>query len=229
MERIDFHSHILPGADHGSDGIETSRLQLSLLKEAGVKKVVVTPHFYPEERSVAQFLKMRTACEERLKEGLLKDAPELYVGAEVLVCVGMEKMERLEELCIGGDDVLLLEMPFGRLTDKIFYTIEALCARTDLRVLLAHIDRYHKDDVESVMSLPLLAQVNAESLQERKTRKMLEPYFEKDRIAALGSDLHGAKKDSLKGYLKGLSKLGEEREERIYRYSEQLLQTAAIL
>ena len=31
---IDFHAHILPGADHGSDGLETSLRQLALAEES---------------------------------------------------------------------------------------------------------------------------------------------------------------------------------------------------
>ena len=33
---IDFHSHILPAADHGSANLETSLKQVALAKEAGV-------------------------------------------------------------------------------------------------------------------------------------------------------------------------------------------------
>lgn len=229
MERIDFHSHILPGADHGSDGLETSLAQLALLSAAGVKQLAVTPHFYPQERSLSSFLEKRERCARTLAPHLTKTSPVIYLGAEVLLCEGMERMEGLERLCIGGGKTLLLEMPFGRLSDGAFYTIERLCERDDLHILLAHIDRYHREDVASVMSLPLWAQVNGESLCNRKTRKSLEPYFEEGRIAALGSDLHGAKKGALKDYLKGLSKLGEEREAEIYRQSAKLLNHAVAM
>ena len=37
MKEIDFHAHILPHCDHGSDGWETSRQQLQLAQEAGVE------------------------------------------------------------------------------------------------------------------------------------------------------------------------------------------------
>ena len=62
--RIDFHSHILPQADHGSDGIETSLAQLALLRDAGVWCLAITPHFYPQEEGVTSFLDKRgqTGC-----------------------------------------------------------------------------------------------------------------------------------------------------------------------
>ena len=40
----DFHAHILPGADHGSDGMETSLTQLALAEAAGVDTIIATPH-----------------------------------------------------------------------------------------------------------------------------------------------------------------------------------------
>lgn len=229
MERIDFHSHILPRADHGSDGIETSLAQLALLKEAGVRLVAATPHFSPSEQGVTAFLEKRARCVQELLPHLTKEHPLIALGAEVLVCPGMEKMEGLESLCAGGGRALLLEMPFGRLSDGIFYTIEALSARQDLQVVLAHIDRYHKDDVASVMSLPLLAQVNAESLCQRKYRKMLEPYFRSGQVSALGSDLHGGRKGGLKNYLKGLAKLTEDGERAVYSRTAALFEGASCL
>ncbi|MBQ9130083.1 MAG: histidinol-phosphatase, partial [Clostridia bacterium] len=111
MERIDFHSHILPRADHGSDGIETSLAQLALLKEAGVRLVAATPHFYPSEQGVTAFLEKRARCVQELLPHLTKEHPPIVLGAEVLVCPGMEKMEGLESLCAGGGRALLLEMP----------------------------------------------------------------------------------------------------------------------
>ena len=41
----DFHSHVLPGADHGSDSVETSERQLELVDGAGIDRVVAAPHF----------------------------------------------------------------------------------------------------------------------------------------------------------------------------------------
>ena len=65
---IDFHAHILPGADHGSDGLETSLRQLALAEEAGVDTIVATPHFYPQSDSFSEFLRRRerTASDSRV-------------------------------------------------------------------------------------------------------------------------------------------------------------------
>ena len=43
---IDFHTHILPEIDDGSSSAEESVMLLESLKEQGVNKVFLTPHFY---------------------------------------------------------------------------------------------------------------------------------------------------------------------------------------
>ena len=53
---VDFHSHILPRADHGSDSIETTQKQLQMIAEAGTEAVVATPHFYPDKDTPSAFL-----------------------------------------------------------------------------------------------------------------------------------------------------------------------------
>ena len=45
MEVIDFHSHVLPGIDDGSRNIETSIEMLRLSRNAGVDRMIATPHF----------------------------------------------------------------------------------------------------------------------------------------------------------------------------------------
>ena len=59
MMQIDFHAHILPGCDHGSDGWRTSRRQLKLAREAGVDLICATSHFYGHRTSVERFLQKR--------------------------------------------------------------------------------------------------------------------------------------------------------------------------
>ena len=46
---VDFHTHILPGADHGSDSVETTLRQLEFARDAGVKRLIATSHFLSDE------------------------------------------------------------------------------------------------------------------------------------------------------------------------------------
>ena len=59
MEVIDFHSHVLPGIDDGSRNIETSIEMLRLSRNAGVDRMIATPHFYADEDRIEHFLEKR--------------------------------------------------------------------------------------------------------------------------------------------------------------------------
>ena len=65
---VDFHSHILPGLDHGSDSLSTSLFQLNCAKRCGVDKIVSTSHFYPTAHSVEKFVDLRRKSYESLLE-----------------------------------------------------------------------------------------------------------------------------------------------------------------
>ena len=54
---IDFHSHILPEMDDGSKDAKMSLAMLQMEREQGVTEVVFTPHFYPQQDTVAHFLR----------------------------------------------------------------------------------------------------------------------------------------------------------------------------
>ena len=67
MEVIDFHSHVLPGIDDGSRNIETSIEMLRLSRNAGVDRMIATPHFYADEDRIEHFLEKREHAYQRLK------------------------------------------------------------------------------------------------------------------------------------------------------------------
>ena len=225
-ERIDFHSHILPHADHGSDSTKTSLSQLALMREAGIDAVVATPHFYPQQVSLDDFLARRNKCMRRLLEVFNDLSPRVYIGAEVLICPGMENMAGLERLCVEGTNVLLLEMPLDHIEEEHFETAARLSERKDLQIVLAHIDRYGAEDVATLMELPLQAQITASTLCSLFKRRKLQRYFDEGRVWALATDLHMANRSTIEKYLKGLSKLGQKEEERVNARAGTLLEKA---
>ncbi|MGM9612395.1 MAG: CpsB/CapC family capsule biosynthesis tyrosine phosphatase [Butyricicoccus sp.] len=187
---IDFHAHILPGADHGSDGTETSLYQLAQAARAGVTDIVATPHFYPHRHKVDGFLQRREKAWRRLQEAGGDGAIRIYLGAEVLLCAGMEHMDGLEKLCIGGTKVLLVEMPFHGLNDELVETLYNIQQQNGLTVILAHIDRYPEEQVRRAMETGALAQVNAEAACSLRFRFRCLRWADQGMIAALGSDIH---------------------------------------
>lgn len=217
---IDFHSHILPCADHGSDGVDMSLHQLKLMQEADVKTVIATPHFYPDKINVEPFLKMRSECLERLKKRMETGMPDIIMGAEVLICPMMQNMPGLEKLCIENTDYLLLEMPFYRWSDVLFETVEKIIG-IGIKPIMAHIDRYNEHDVERLMRLNVGAQINAEAVNGFLGRKKIMKWIECGKVVAIGSDLHGD--EDYKYFTRACKKLGE-RTNRIMSVSERILE-----
>ena len=147
---IDFHSHILPGMDDGSRSAEESADMLRELYRQGVDLVALTPHFYAYENSPHHFLARRGRAFARLAPVLGEDMPRLRLGAEVYYFRDISHMEGLESLCLEGSDVLLLEMPFNTWTEGEIREVEELCRSGRFTVMMAHIERYWKDQKRSV-------------------------------------------------------------------------------
>lgn len=224
-EIIDFHAHVLPGADHGSDSAETSLFQLKSLKEQGITSVVATPHFYPQRHSVEQFLKRREAARERLLSIRGEDIPRVYLGCEVLVCGGIDHMEGLERLCIEGTDVILLELPFSGIREEHAEAVYKI-SKMGLVPVLAHIDRYPEKDIVSLCrECGVMCQINAEAVSGFGAKKRLSRLFASCDIAAFGSDIHERDKSAAKRLAKLCAIAGEETE-RVMDTSKALLKNA---
>lgn len=191
---IDFHSHILPSLDDGSVSIEESVYLLDMLAESGTDIVVATPHFYCHEISLESFLDARDASFERLKPYLKPEHPKILLGAEVLFSSKLRSLKGLERLTIERTNYLLLEMPYIRLSPQIINSVSELADSGIVKILMAHIERYLNftdfSDLESLMSLDVLGQLNANSFLNRKTRKICFKLMNKGYVQVLGSDLH---------------------------------------
>ena len=77
IDLVDFHSHILPGADHGSDSIDTTLFQLNSAMACGIDRIIATPHFYPNIHTVEDFLTRRNASYEALMTHLNSNFPKI--------------------------------------------------------------------------------------------------------------------------------------------------------
>lgn len=223
---IDFHTHILPGADHGSSGSHETMNQMQMIQKYGVDTVVATPHFYPNLHRTDHFLPMVEDCVARLRSKEIAFTGRLCLGAEVLYCPRLDQMPNLDSLCIRGTDLLLLELPMDYLDGGIVETVDALLKR--YTVVLAHIDRYISDSADMIATLirhGALAQINAYSLFVGGKRKRLAPFLESECVVALGSDLHGLDEKSYKKFATADKKIGDLRD-RIMGRAERLLQTA---
>lgn len=187
---LDFHAHILPGCDHGSDCLDTSLKQLEMAVSAGVKTICATPHFYPHKKSLESFLKRREESAKALFERLPENSPIIQLGAEVLICEGMERMDELPRLCREGTNELLLEMPFYDWPESIWDTLYMLCDRSDIQIVLAHADRYPRADIERLINDGIPLQLNAVCLTKPLQRRRYLSWIESGYVKYIGSDIH---------------------------------------
>ena len=170
--------------------------------------MVATPHFYPESDNVDTFLDRRAECAENLKRALRRDDPEVILGAEVLICNGIERMEGLSRLSVPGTKCILLEMPMTKWSDVTYDTIEAI-SKMGLVPVMAHIDRYDPKKIEELMRLDVLAQLNPDPFLSRKGRKFAERWLETGKVVAVGSDIHMASERTYKSFTSACEALGK--------------------
>ena len=191
---IDFHSHILPAIDDGSQSVEESLEMLRALKAQGVDTVIATSHFYATHRSPESYLQRRNAAFDKLKQVLTDDCPRIILGAEVLYFPGISRVDALESLCTEGTDLLLLEMPFTSWSESMIAEVNEMARNHRVQLIMAHIERYYFKQKVSVwdefLSRGILMQSNADFFlpfwEGRKALKLLR----EGRIHLLGTDCH---------------------------------------
>ena len=192
---MDFHTHILPKMDDGSKDLEESVSLLRMLAEQGVKCVVATPHFHPNDYTIEVFLKRRQESYEQLLGVLGEDFPQVILGAEVCYYEGISRMPDLLSLCIGDTKVLLLEMPHCRWTESVLRELVHLANSGKITVLLAHVERYLEfQEIETWQRLHkngIFMQVNAGYFVKLRTRGKARRLLKEGFIDVLGSDCHG--------------------------------------
>ena len=194
---IDFHSHILPAIDDGSQSVEESLEMLRALKAQGVDTVIATSHFYATHRSPESYLQRRNAAFDKLKQVLTDDCPRIILGAEVLYFPGISRVDALESLCTEGTDLLLLEMPFTSWSESMIAEVNEMARNHRVQLIMAHIERYYFKQKVSVwdefLSRGILMQSNADFFlpfwEGRKALKLLR----EGRIHLLGTDCHNMK------------------------------------
>ncbi len=195
---IDFHTHILPQMDDGSQSSFESMRMLQTLSDDGVVCVALTPHFYAGVDTPDSFFKRRNASYTLLQNAIRSSSdaniPKLMLGAEVEYFEGISVSDELRDFQIGNSQCLLLEMPPGPWTSRMVSDVLDLNNRHDCRVILAHFERYFFDQPEDTLQAlkqgGVIMQSNGASFLYRwtaaKTFKMLKHGF----VHVLGSDCH---------------------------------------
>ncbi len=193
---VDFHSHILPALDDGSQNEQQTLAMLLEARRQGTQVMVATPHFYPESESPDAFLARRAEAVDRLLVGGYDPAvhPRICVGAEVAYFRGIGRCEDLRRLCIVGTNAVLIEMPFGYWTDSIFEDVCLVRSRMGLTPILAHIERYRDMNSASMRRMAVqngcYLQINASMMNGMMSRRRALRMLASGEVQLLGSDCH---------------------------------------
>ena len=233
---IDIHSHVLPGIDDGSSDITMSLTMLKESRRQGVTDMFLTPHFYADMNDPQKFLQKRQDAAQALSE-YLESNPEAFprciLGAEVHYFRGIGKSEDISKLTLGRSRYILLEPTFRTWTPAFLEDVRILRDEQDLKVVIAHIERYLDQDKHLVRELleeeDVYIQSNSEAFLERWSRKKVLKMLEGGKIHFLGSDCHNLteRRPNLRESRKVIEeKLGKEYLDAIDQRGQRLLAAA---
>ena len=193
----DFHSHILPGVDDGSQSLRESLALLRMEAEQGVGTVAATPHFYARRDTMEHFLARRRKAAEKLREAMARQGglPAVVLGAEVHYFRGMGHSEAIRELALEGTDYVLVEMPMGPWEDVMYRELEQISDNLCLTPIIAHVERYLRPlgsgkMLKRLADLPVLVQANGDFFLRKATSGKAMRMLSRGQIQLLGSDCH---------------------------------------
>ncbi len=191
---VDFHTHILPKMDDGSQSVEESVHMLEEIKNQGICAVAATPHFDMQQESIDCFLMRRQQAMEELQAADCSGVT-ILPGAEVLYCgVPLHSYENLEQLCIGKSRYMLIETLFPQWTKEFQNDLEFLMLERNIIPILAHVERYYTSKnrtiIRELSKAGVVLQMNAEVLLDKKMSRKAWKLLRKETVSLLGSDCH---------------------------------------
>lgn len=195
----DCHCHVLPGVDDGSRDLAESRAMLQLLRAAGVRRVIATPHVFP-----ARFPNEPEALRPRFEALLaaVADIPiELELGAEHYLDETLsDRIAGRRVLSFGPERYVLFEaLASGPTPVDLMRTVQSLADR-GYTPLLAHVERYawlrgpDRDELAAdLRAAGCRFQVNGTADAGHGPRAAALPWLRQHGwIDEVGSDLHRA-------------------------------------
>lgn len=197
----DMHSHLLPGIDDGAPDLDTSVRLIKGMMELGYKKMITTPHVYPdlypntkETITAAHSLLMQRLKQEEINVEV-KAAAEYFIDE-----IFPERLDKGEELLTIHKNWVLVEVSFlappHDLNETIFKMILA-----GYQPVLAHPERYSfyhykKDIYHRFKDQGCLLQINLLSLlgyYGKAVQENARLIVNEQLVDLIGTDLHHAR------------------------------------
>lgn len=155
---IDIHCHLLPGIDDGPKSLEDSLAMARHAADAGITKIVATPHItpgrYDNSLDTIQpvFENLKFTIKEQKIPLELSFAAEIRFDPVIMDLVNNDELPVLGEY--EGERLILLEFPHSHIPPGSEELIQWLAER-GIRVLIAHPERNRSvlGDIEKITPL----------------------------------------------------------------------------
>lgn len=166
----DFHTHILPGIDDGSNSISMSLKMLETYQKLGFESIIPTPHIYKElypntSQSIKEAFDILKQNEPRGNNIKFSSYSAEYMVDEIF----LNNLEQNEPLLLINEKFILLETNFFGKTTMLEMACFILSQR-NITPILAHPERYHL----------------IESISEYQNLKNKGFYFQLNALSLLG-------------------------------------------
>jgi protein-tyrosine phosphatase len=194
-DMVDFHNHILPGIDDGSQSIAQSLMMLDLYQDLEIKAVIASPHIYKElypntPESISK------SFETLSPKAIQKNVQIKGYAAEYLVDdFFLEHLQNNTSLLCCFDQHVLIEIPFFgtlKLLEQAVFTMQ----NRGYTAILAHPERYANLKNESLNNLRIRGvklQLNALSLMGHygpEVKKKASEWLTRGLYDFVGTDAH---------------------------------------
>ena len=218
---IDIHCHILPNVDDGAKTMQESIEMLRNASNAGVEKIILTPHFILGSKYNHEINENQKSLEE-LKREMKSQGLEmpLYLGNEVFYEENLYSLVKEGKVTtLNNSRYLLFEIPRHNqvrgLEDAIFNL-----KTKGITPILAHPERYeefqkHPDKLLKLKEMDLLFQCNIGSFSGgygKEAEELVKLLAKHHLIDFLGTDSHHSKHNIYKEYEKLKESKGIEKE-----------------
>lgn len=238
MQLYDMHSHILPGIDDGAQSVEQSLVILNELKKQGVTNVCLTPHFYTNEISAADFAQERQQAVEKLMPHI-PEGMRVAVGAEVYVSRYLFNGDDFSCACLGNSHYILTEFAYtSQFTSHTMEYFVRLIENFNMIPILPHIERYpalvnNPSLIAELKDMGVVIQTNTNSYTKKapffsklKLIKLIKGGF----IDVLGSDSHSLSHNDPRTFTEALefisSKCGQSAVRKMMSNAEEIFNSA---
>ena len=203
---FDFHNHILPAIDDGSQSLEQSLKMLKCYETLGIEKVLASPHIYqglyPNTPKTIQ-------AAYKVLDLKAKNNPTKLIGYSAEYMVDeffLKSLQNNTELLCCFDRAVLIEMNYFENPD-ILKRVQFELQKINYKPILAHPERYlNLENLTTIKDLKVRGvkmQLNALSLTGfygALVRKKAYEYLRKDIYDFIGTDAHNeAQLERLKG------------------------------